>query len=130
MSYEMRFRDGISDGGSSNLHGGRRVSLRHQQLADVVSKVAGTRRRDEGVDIAPFLRPHIAEQVGADRAGLRLHRVAIFLVQLGSDIGVERHVERLHFLPQPRSEEHTSELPSLMRISYADFCLKKKKQTC
>src|SRR3546814_3592225 len=27
----------------------------------------------------------------------------------------------------PRSEEHTSELPSLMRISYAVFCLKKKK---
>src|SRR3546814_7373886 len=26
-----------------------------------------------------------------------------------------------------RSEEHTSELQSLMRISYADFCLKKKK---
>src|SRR3546814_9119256 len=26
----------------------------------------------------------------------------------------------------PRSEEHTSELPSLMRISYAVFCLKKK----
>src|SRR3546814_5848767 len=30
-------------------------------------------------------------------------------------------------LPAPRSEEHTSELQSLMRISYAVFCLKKKK---
>src|SRR3546814_5059995 len=29
---------------------------------------------------------------------------------------------------QPRSEEHTSELQSLMRISYAVFCLKKKKK--
>src|SRR3546814_8885900 len=29
-------------------------------------------------------------------------------------------------LPNPRSEEHTSELQSLMRISYAVFCLKKK----
>src|SRR3546814_5658277 len=29
--------------------------------------------------------------------------------------------------PKPRSEEHTSELQSLMRISYAVFCLKKKK---
>src|SRR3546814_3995072 len=28
-----------------------------------------------------------------------------------------------------RSEEHTSELQSLMRISYAVFCLKKKKET-
>src|SRR3546814_2939020 len=32
-------------------------------------------------------------------------------------------------LLRPRSEEHTSELQSLMRISYAVFCLKKKKQT-
>src|SRR3546814_2638571 len=31
-------------------------------------------------------------------------------------------------LPVPRSEEHTSELQSLMRISYAVFCLKKKKK--
>src|SRR3546814_1047514 len=31
-------------------------------------------------------------------------------------------------LNQGRSEEHTSELQSLMRISYAVFCLKKKKE--
>src|SRR3546814_5985039 len=31
--------------------------------------------------------------------------------------------------PKRRSEEHTSELQSLMRISYAVFCLKKKKNT-
>src|SRR3546814_6078268 len=31
-------------------------------------------------------------------------------------------------LAQARSEEHTSELQSLMRISYAVFCLNKKKQ--
>src|SRR3546814_1978788 len=30
---------------------------------------------------------------------------------------------------EARSEEHTSELQSLMRISYAVFCLKKKKKT-
>src|SRR3546814_4518668 len=30
--------------------------------------------------------------------------------------------------PRARSEEHTSELQSLMRISYAVFCLKKKKE--
>src|SRR3546814_9886961 len=31
-------------------------------------------------------------------------------------------------VPSPRSEEHTSELQSLMRISYAVFCLKKKNR--
>src|SRR3546814_1870522 len=35
---------------------------------------------------------------------------------------------RLDVLPHDRSEEHTSELQSLMRISYAVFCLKKKTQ--
>src|SRR3546814_4327583 len=33
----------------------------------------------------------------------------------------------IHLATNPRSEEHTSELPSLMRISYAVFCLTKKK---
>src|SRR3546814_3855037 len=37
-------------------------------------------------------------------------------------------IEAQHF-PDKRSEEHTSELQSLMRISYAVFCLKKKKIT-
>src|SRR3546814_7845989 len=36
---------------------------------------------------------------------------------------------RLARLDDLRSEEHTSELQSLMRISYAVFCLKKKKAT-
>src|SRR3546814_5867395 len=34
----------------------------------------------------------------------------------------------LHRIRAERSEEHTSELQSLMRISYAVFCLKKKKK--
>src|SRR3546814_2303467 len=47
---------------------------------------------------------------------------------LGPDQLTERNI---FFCPacQPRSEEHTSELQSLMRISYAVFCLKKKKKT-
>src|SRR3546814_6198263 len=36
--------------------------------------------------------------------------------------------EEWGFNPGSRSEEHTSELQSLMRISYAVFCLKKKKK--
>src|SRR3546814_9858304 len=37
--------------------------------------------------------------------------------------------ERRTAQQQARSEEHTSELQSLMRIAYDVFCLKKKKQT-
>src|SRR3546814_2189297 len=36
------------------------------------------------------------------------------------------HVVEMRDVRQMRSEEHTSELQSLMRISYAVFCLKKK----
>src|SRR3546814_1226674 len=37
--------------------------------------------------------------------------------------------EQLAHFESGRSEEHTSELQSLMRISYAVFCLKKKKKS-
>src|SRR3546814_9488231 len=59
----------------------------------------------------------------ADRSGLGLvdHQLAV------DDVVPHRH-EPAH--PHAlRSEEHTSELQSLMRISYAVFCLKKKTQT-
>src|SRR3546814_4082298 len=38
-----------------------------------------------------------------------------------------RHLSIEELAARPRSAEHTSELQSLMRISYAVFCLKKKK---
>src|SRR3546814_1346643 len=47
------------------------------------------------------------------------HRLADFLVV---HVAVVRAIEKI------RSEEHTSELQSLMRISYAVFCLKKKNK--
>src|SRR3546814_6298908 len=44
--------------------------------------------------------------------------LAVFMAEVSSSLGLLR---------RSRSEEHTSELQSLMRISYAVFCLKKKK---
>src|SRR3546814_8496746 len=57
---------------------------------------------------------HIMREVMADAA----HPVMLYSV--GKDSAVMLHL---------RSEEHTSELQSLMRISYAVFCLKKKNIT-
>src|SRR3546814_10320605 len=45
-----------------------------------------------------------------------------------ADIKIASRKALLEFDQAARSEEHTSELQSLMRISYAVFCLKKKKQ--
>src|SRR3546814_8675098 len=56
---------------------------------------------------------------GQDGAGQLGNVLAFILVVC---IRVDNHV-----CAQLRSEEHTSELQSLMRISYAVFCLKKKK---
>src|SRR3546814_5039029 len=55
----------------------------------------------------------------------------IFARENGQQIErVSRDTERDFWMSaQQRSEEHTSELQSLMRISYAVFCLKKKKRT-
>src|SRR3546814_1067980 len=52
-------------------------------------------------------------------------RIAAMAEQiLGSQVYV--HQSRINYKKGFRSEEHTSELQSLMRISYAVFCLKKK----
>src|SRR3546814_3352540 len=47
-------------------------------------------------------------------------------IQHGAEIPVA--LRRIKAAQHVRSEEHTSELQSLMRISYAVFCLKKKKR--
>src|SRR3546814_6068106 len=49
-------------------------------------------------------------------------RLRIHVAQFAREIAGEARLNE-------RSEEHTSELQSLMRISYAVFCLKKKKKT-
>src|SRR3546814_3433611 len=68
--------------------------------------------------------------VPADVAG-RLRTGAVFSASID---GVDAPVDGVVSFVDPeideatRSEEHTSELQSLMRISYAVFCLKKKKK--
>src|SRR3546814_4406579 len=61
--------------------------------------------------------------VAGHHQGLRWRRVAELHLRL------RRALQEYSLLDEPadRSEEHTSELQSLMRISYAVFCLKKKK---
>src|SRR3546814_7631071 len=63
------------------------------------------------------------------------HGMNAFFLAMASGAGMTSaimnplHEEELTgIMAADRSEEHTSELQSLMRISYAVFCLKKKKQ--
>src|SRR3546814_2057813 len=61
-------------------------------------------------------------RVGGDRGHLSNGQAASLLE--GYELGRLQHLVLTHL----RSEEHTSELQSLMRISYAVFCLKKKNR--
>src|SRR3546814_3666221 len=78
----------------------------------ILKKIDGIYRRHEFVDTkAPIHRPTLQRGVYVGRGNLDRH-----CAQSARGIGSRR------------SEEHTSELQSLMRISYAVFCLKKKKK--
>src|SRR3546814_10899262 len=77
------------------------------------------------VRVAQVLAPQVrADQVGTRRLGGQCHRrrrLAAPRLRTHPAQGGEHPGG-----PTVRSEEHTSELQSLMRISYAVFCLKKK----
>src|SRR3546814_8852930 len=63
-----------------------------------------------------------------DRAGWRQEVVEAERLEVGHEHAGQREAaQRVEQFQSLRSEEHTSELQSLMRISYAVFCLKKKK---
>src|SRR3546814_6307250 len=111
----MRISDWSSDVCSSDLFG-----RRHRHIGD---------RRTEQP-------PHRAKlQLVAKRGGGAVRVDIIDVLGLEARL-LERHLHRAETARtfrmrrgDVRSEEHTSELQSLMRISYAVFCLKKKKTT-
>src|SRR3546814_7196400 len=120
---------------------------RTRNILGCADQISGTERLADGGDVAecrrqmiPFIttdeeKRHLPP---GERCGYIIHR---FAIQISIQ---ERTVKRrafddsqrfagtsrrpLHDRPG-RSEEHTSELQSLMRISYAVFCLKKKNNT-
>src|SRR3546814_6137936 len=79
----------------------------------------GSRLADHHLGVAPPQFPHVIVEAHALEQ-LDQQRAAGPQVVVG-----EIHRQ----LRQMRSEEHTSELQSLMRISYAVFCLKQKNTT-
>src|SRR3546814_5730871 len=114
----MRISDWSSDVCSSDLRSG-------QQDAAIGRIGADTRRRRRRCGRQALLACEKDFAVAGDKI-------------LGSDIGqrkIARSTCRIlgllfrQFKAALRSEEHTSELQSLMRISYAVFCLKTKTQT-
>src|SRR3546814_5438961 len=86
-------------------------------------------RTDTLLPYPTLFRSPPAYQLAAQRAGIP--SAVLYAVAL-QESGIRRNGRivpwpwSLNVAGQSRSEEHTSELQSLMRISYAVFCLKKK----
>src|SRR3546814_9072843 len=97
------------------------MGLFHDE-SDGAGNVFRLKRRQELVPTGLAVRFHILEYLGTGCAG----RNKSDLYPRTGQFDPERVRENLQRAFQPRSEEHTSELQSLMRISYAVFCLKKK----
>src|SRR3546814_6359243 len=100
------------------------------RISDWSSDVCSSDLLDEAqVEHAVGLVQH-AHLAGVQRDDLVLLDVVDQAAGRGDD-DVDAFLQQLALLVvvDARSEEHTSELQSLMRISYAVFCLKKKKQS-
>src|SRR3546814_7451392 len=87
--------------------GGAAIAVQHQQYR--CARIGGGRPHDQEATVLAIVR-----EADVDRCSAARKRQ---IAALNANYGMSR------------SEEHTSELQSLMRISYAVFCLKKKKET-
>src|SRR3546814_8391303 len=106
----MRISDWSSDVCSSDLLGDQRARDMRYGFKDQLLEPVQRGACRSGMD-----RADAAGMAGAPR----LEQIERF--------GAAHFADRDAIGTQARSEEHTSELQSLMRISYAVFCLKKKK---
>src|SRR3546814_5944123 len=98
----------------------------------LLARFDADRHRDRRQGFGALVRGD--DDIGGGCVGIRRGRRLLCLRGCGGDKSEDARACPRHgstccpaFICALRSEEHTSELPSLMRISYAVFCLKKKK---
>src|SRR3546814_3632796 len=137
----MRISDWSSDVCSSDLHGAN-TGITHRRGDITLLELAKQHVDDDAVGAETLVRHAtqffmrtVHRVAGLERDDLvpaaRLDFVADFdggaegIREISFEIAVVQHVDRArqHSVAQSRSEEHTSELQSLIRISYAVFCL-------
>src|SRR3546814_9932898 len=111
----MRSASQENDGGDHGHRAGRHRAGVPAQLAGLRVRELGVQRQSQTGDQANGLIGDIAT-IDADEEQIGLHEQLVV-----QPVEAERRAP-----PAERSEEHTSELQSLMRISYAVLSLKKK----
>src|SRR3546814_5708576 len=132
----MRISDWSSDVCSSDLCGrnqGARVAVDVDALRVTALEARGAvgihdRQEVQGGAFAQALHQRVVGMFAeeAEQVGDRHRRGALVAVHLRPQQYARVAIAPRHVAQGARSEEHTSELQSLMRISYAVFCLKKK----
>src|SRR3546814_5808211 len=154
-AYDMRISDWSSDVCSSDLTGlarpslynafGDKLSLYRKALAFSLSEIHALARSelrnfaDIQTELGTFFENLLALYRAPDGAGLLILCTAPAEADMRQRVGEDLRViiaalaqlleTRLEAVADiGRSEEHTSELQSLMRIPYAVFCLKKQNQ--
>src|SRR3546814_10172879 len=118
-AYEMRISDWSSDVCSADLRWHSRHGDRHGRLRTAAGRRSAVRR----LHLSGVRSARIRSGTPAPSLCWRVLGTADAAFTMRG-----RHLRRPDAQPE-RSEEHTSELQSLMRISYAVFCLKKKIKT-
>src|SRR3546814_6637631 len=122
----MRISDWSSDVCSSDLwhlEVGRAVIFRRRQMSTAHVHLDGGQDQARHLQRCIALRAHL-DELTLIHIFVKMH-IGCALCEHGGFPHEFGAIGR--FVIMARSEEHTSELQSLMRISYAVFCLKKKK---
>src|SRR3546814_4356854 len=121
----MRISDWSSDVCSSDLAIERANA---STIEDLSRNVAGLTVQNLGPGQSQVaIRGVSAGQIIRDQPGVK-EQVGVYLDESVISLSLFTPDLDLFDLNRVRSEEHTSELQSLMRISYAVFCLKKKQK--
>src|SRR3546814_4486830 len=107
------------------------IGIIHKNLSaeEQAREVSRVKRHEFGIVIDPVtVTPTMKVRDAIELQ--RLHGISgLPVVESGKLVGIVTNRDpRFEDRLDVRSEEHTSELQSLMRISYAVFCLKKKKK--
>src|SRR3546814_1494080 len=131
-AYEMRISDWSSDVCSSDLHlaaaGGTAqfmaAAFDQQRAEPFEQSLVRLAEAGETEQTAQWL-PEITDGLVRRDEGQARAFDGLFAVQPPQAIAQRQRLDLLQYT-RKRSEEHTSELQSLMRTSYAVFCLKKK----
>src|SRR3546814_4018552 len=122
----MRISDWSSDVCSSDLQYGLKTLDHDRTAGNLIALISGNHvhRVDVGRVIGQYVRQLLQPEFRQFSQHYALAGNGIVKNDIEGRDAVGRHDQQL--VIAHRSEEHTSELQSLMRISYAVFCLKKK----